>query len=227
MGMSVKRKKIVAERREKVRALWEKGRRDITDIAQRLGVAYNVIWNDIRVMGLYTPSRRPPGVRRARRSAVATLIKRGKGVREIAEALGVRQALVHRDRDALGLRFRVSLPKQQERKKARARATKILLDSGMTLGDIALALDVSETAVQGYFRETLHKPEPPEPPDFLREARAAADTGFCMCLDQNCSDYIAHEDAILEWTWAKVAQKRRESIRQESVPRSITFDSVA
>lgn len=221
-------RKEIAERRAKVRALWESGEREVIEIAKALGVRYNVAWGDLRDMGLTAPERRPRSVAKRRRAKVAALIKSGKSAREIAEALGVSATMVYRDRHALGLKFADTRNRTPARKQAMVRAAKILLGSGMTKEEIALALGVSAATVRTYFHETLHKPVEPEPPDFLREAREKSSLDFCLCLNQDCPDYIAHEQRVLEWNWARVERHARRRISAtDSIPVSIPFGSVA
>lgn len=145
----------VAERREKVRAMFCEGM-DGQQIATALGTTRGPIWKDIRSMGLRRadyplakaapkpkPQRKAPDLSE-RRQLVAQLTADGMTVAAIAGKLRASYAAIQRDRQALGIRAPVATSGHVGNPQLVARVAAMRARK-MSLREIAVALSLAKS----------------------------------------------------------------------------------
>ena len=148
-----------------------------------------------------------------RRAAVEALVKYGLTQANIARALGVVDSTVYKDRVALGLGDKAISPEREKQAKAlRVAKAKAMLAEGAPVSAIERATGVSRHYVEEYLRvpstgrNGRETPVTPTTPPALAAAYKTSDADFCLCLNERCVDYVAHEDEILLWT-ARILDK--------------------
>lgn len=161
---------------DQVRALLDQGLR-VSEIAERLGVTESPVLERMRARGWTVPARRPRGPSRhappppAPETLRRLYLAEELSVAEVAHRLGVTKHRVTAELQAAGIPRRRPgwIDGQPPEPITRAQLTELYLDRGVTVGEVAAALDTTTTRVNAALRRhgIDRRPEPATPPSPL------------------------------------------------------------